>query len=57
MALMKDPHLQTLWQRVFGNECGCLLQGIQDIPGTDTCFFTKLNNILKDSNITYDKIV
>jgi hypothetical protein len=57
MALMKDPHLQPLWQRGFGNECRRLCQGIRDIPGTDTCFFTKLTNILKDRKITYCKIV
>jgi hypothetical protein len=56
-ALMKDPRLQPLWTRGFGNECGRLLQGIQDIPGTDTCFFIKLKNIPKDRNITYGKIV
>jgi hypothetical protein len=41
-ALMKDSHLQPLWTRGFGNECGCLFQGIRDIPGTDTCFFIEL---------------
>jgi hypothetical protein len=41
-ALMKDPHLQPLWTRGFGNECGRVFQGIRDIPGTDTCFFTEL---------------
>jgi hypothetical protein len=41
-ALMKDPRLQPLWTRCFGNECGRLFQGIIDIPGTDTCFFIKL---------------
>jgi hypothetical protein len=49
MALMKDPLLQPLWTRGFGNECGRLFQGIRDIPGTDTCFFIKLTNIPKDS--------
>jgi hypothetical protein len=53
MALMKDPHLQPLWKQVFGNKCGRLLQGIQDIPGTDTCFFIKLTNVPKDRKITY----
>jgi hypothetical protein len=57
MALIKDPHLQPLWQRGFGNECGRLFQGIWDIPGTDTCLFIKLTNIPKDRNITYGKIV
>jgi hypothetical protein len=57
MALMKDPHLQPLWQWGFGNECGRLFQGIRDIPGTDTCFLIKLNNIPKDRKITYGKIV
>jgi hypothetical protein len=56
-ALMKDPRLQPLWTRGFGNECGRLFQGIRDIPGTDTCFFIKLTNILKDRKITYGKIV
>jgi hypothetical protein len=40
-ALMKDPRLQPLWTRGFGNKCGRLFQGIRDIPGTDTCFFIK----------------
>jgi hypothetical protein len=31
-ALMKDPRLQTLWTRGFGNECRRLFQGIRDIP-------------------------
>jgi hypothetical protein len=57
MALMKDPRLQQLWTRDFGNECGRLFQGIRDIPGADTCFFIKLTNIPKDRKITYGKIV
>jgi hypothetical protein len=56
-ALMKDPCLQPLWTRGFGNECGRLFQGIRDIPGTDTCFFIKLTNIPKDRKITYGNIV
>jgi hypothetical protein len=56
-ALMKDPCLQPLWTRGFGNECGRLFQGIRDIPGTDTCLFTTLKNIPKDRKITYSKIV
>jgi hypothetical protein len=54
---MKYPRLQPLWQRGFGNECSRLFQGIQDIPGTDTCFFIKLTNVPKDRKITYGKIV
>jgi hypothetical protein len=56
-ALMKDPRLQPLWTRSFGNECGRLFQGIRDIPGTDTCFFTTLKNIAEDRSITYGKVV
>jgi hypothetical protein len=56
-ALMKDPRLQPLWTRGFGNECRRLFQGIRDIAGTTMCFFIKLNNIPKDRNITYGKIV
>jgi hypothetical protein len=57
MALMKDPNLQPLWKRGFGNEVGRLFQGIRDIPGTDTFFFVELTNIPKDRQITYGKIV
>jgi hypothetical protein len=57
MAIMKDPRLQPLWTRRFGNECGRLFQGIRDIPGTDTSVFIKLTNIPKDRKITYGKIV
>jgi hypothetical protein len=56
-ALMKDPRLQPLWTRGFGNECGRLFQGIREIPGTDTCFLIKLTNIPKDRHIIYGKIV
>jgi hypothetical protein len=56
-ALMKDPRLQPLWSRCFGNECGRLFQGIRDIPGTDTCFFVTLKIIPNDRKITYGKIV
>jgi hypothetical protein len=57
MALMKDPDLQPLWKRGFGNEAGRLFQGIRDIPGTDRCFSVELTNIPKDRKITYGKIV
>jgi hypothetical protein len=56
-TLMKYPHLQPLWTRGFGNECGRLFQGIRDIPGPDTCFFIELKNIPNDRKITYGKIV
>jgi hypothetical protein len=55
-AVMKDPRLQPLWTRNFGNECGRLFQGIRDIPGTYTCFFIDLKHIPKDRKITYGKI-
>jgi hypothetical protein len=56
-AHVKDPRLQPLWTRGFGNECRGLFQGIRDIPGTDTCFFIDLKNIPYDRKITYGKIV
>jgi hypothetical protein len=57
MALMKDPLLKPPWTRNFSNEYGHLFQRVQDIPGTDTCFFIKLTNIPTDRKITYGKIV
>jgi hypothetical protein len=56
-ALTKDPRLQPLWTRGFGNKCGHLFQGIRDIPGSDTCFFIELKNIPNNRKITYGKIV
>jgi hypothetical protein len=56
-ALMKDPSLQPLWTRGFGNELGRLFQGIRDIPGTKSCFFVNVKNIPKDRKITNGKIV
>jgi hypothetical protein len=56
-ALMKDPHLQPLWTRGFGNECGRLFQGSRNILGTATCFFIELKDIPNDRKITYSKIV
>jgi hypothetical protein len=56
-SLMKDPRLQPLWSRGFGNECGRLFQGIRDIPGTDTCVLVTLKSIPNDRKITYGKIV
>jgi hypothetical protein len=57
LALMKDPRLQPLWTRGFGNKCGRLVQGIRDIPGTGTCLFIGQKNIPNDRKITYSKIV
>jgi hypothetical protein len=56
-ALMKDPRLQPLWSRGFGNKGGRLFRGIRDIPGTDTYFFVTLKSIPNDRNITDGKIV
>jgi hypothetical protein len=56
-ALMKDPSLQPLWKRGYGNELGRLFQGIRDISGTDTCFFVELTNIPKYRKINYGKVV
>jgi hypothetical protein len=42
MVLMNEPYLQPLWKRGFSNEAGCLVQGIRDIPGTNTFFFVEL---------------
>jgi hypothetical protein len=54
-AIMKDPTLNTLWKRGFGNEAGRLFQGICDIQGTKTCFFVELKKTPKDAQITYGK--
>jgi hypothetical protein len=55
--LMKDPTLGPLYKKGLGNKRGRLFQGIQDIQGTNTCFFVEINNIHKDRKITYGKRV
>jgi hypothetical protein len=42
MAIMKDPYLQPLGKRGFGNEASSLFQGIHDIPEPKKCFFVEL---------------
>jgi hypothetical protein len=54
---MKDPFLQSLWKRGFGNEVSRLFQGIREIQGTNTCFFIELKNISKYRHITSGKIL
>jgi hypothetical protein len=56
LALMKDPRLQLLWTRGFGNEWGRLFQGTRDIPGTDTCFFIKLKNIPNNRKMEKERV-
>jgi hypothetical protein len=56
-ALMKDPNLQPLWKRDFGNEAGRLFQDIHDILGIYTCLFVELTNIPKARKLTYGKIL
>jgi hypothetical protein len=57
MDLIRDTTLQPLLIRGFGNELGCLLQGIGEIQGTNTCLFFYLTNIPKERQITYGKIL
>jgi hypothetical protein len=57
MALMKDPVIQPLWKRGFGNKVHRLFQGICDIQGTNTCFLIDLKNVTRDIKFTYEKIV
>jgi hypothetical protein len=55
MDLMNDPTFEPLWKRGFGNELGCLFQGIHDIQVKNTCFFVELTNNPKERQITYEK--
>ena len=54
--LMKRPD-KPKWTRAFGNEIGSIFQGIQDIEGTDTCFFIQKNEVPKGSKVTHSRIV
>jgi hypothetical protein len=55
--IMQHPTLGPKYKTGFGNELGCLCQGIRDIQGTNICFFVELSNIPKDREITYGKLV
>jgi hypothetical protein len=39
--LVKNPATETVWKTSFANKIGCLFQGIQELKGTNTCFFIK----------------
>jgi hypothetical protein len=41
----------------LSNELGRIFQGIRDVAGTNTAFFTDLKSIPKDRSITYGKLV
>jgi hypothetical protein len=56
-ALMKDPRLQPLWKRGYGNEIGRLFQVFREIPVTNTFLYVELTHIPKYRNISYGKIV
>jgi hypothetical protein len=46
-----------VWETSFANKIGCLLQGIQDLKGTNTCFFIQKLQVPTNKQPTYGRIV
>ena len=57
--LMKKPDLKALWEHSLATELGKLTQGIRDIKGTTTIYFTPKSDIPHNrrKEITYSWIV
>jgi hypothetical protein len=58
--LLKCPKYKDEWKHSFGNEIGCLAQGMPGrSEGTDTLFFIDRSKVPEDrrKDVTYGKIV
>ena len=55
--LVKIDKYRTLWMKIFADELRRLLQGIQDIPGTDIIRFIRRYAVPKGHTATYGRIV
>ncbi len=54
--LMKMDKHKKVWAHGFATEIGQLLQGIRNVPGTDTCFFIPKSLIPAHKHPTYRRI-
>jgi hypothetical protein len=55
--LVKNPATKSVWETSFVNKIGHLFQGIQNLKGTDTCFFIKKLLVPTNKRPTYGRIV
>jgi hypothetical protein len=55
--LIKNPATKSVWETSFANKIGCLFQGIQDLKGTDMCFFIQKLLVPTNKWPTYGWIV
>jgi hypothetical protein len=55
--LVKNPATKFVRETSFANKIGCLVQGIQNLKGTDTCFFIKKMLIPNNKRPAYGRII
>jgi hypothetical protein len=55
--LIKNPATKSVWESSFTNKIGCLFKGIQNLKGTDTCFFMEKLLIPTKNRPTYGRII
>ncbi len=55
--LVKNPATKSVWETSFANKIECLFQGIQDLKGTNTCFFLQKLQVPTNKQPTYGRIV
>ncbi len=55
--IVKNPTRKFVWETSFSNKIGCLFQGIQDLKGTNTCFFIQKSQVPTNKQPTYGRIV
>ena len=51
--LIKMEKYRDIWMKSFTNKLDCLVQGIRDVPGTDTIDFIPHADVSVGTSVTY----
>ena len=54
--LIKMEKYRDIWMKSFTNKLDCLVQGIRDVPGTDTIDFIPHADVPFGTTVTYGRI-
>jgi hypothetical protein len=55
--VIKNPATKSVWETSFANKIGSLFQCIQNLKGTDTCFFIAKLLVPTNKQPTYGRII
>ncbi len=55
--LIKNPATKSVWGTSLANKIRRLLQGIQNLKGTNTCFFIQKSQVPTNKRPTYGRII